>query len=137
MQDFKTRELLNNNFGISTDYWYPLTGGKAPNNCEYFDVDVFITNYGLERLIQFIKNLGYSIINEIVESLEDKKIEVEDLDSYCGLETFYCNDNGDWAIYFSHENTVTFIVAEFLGKLKIDWPDWEYNKDPWNINNGA
>jgi hypothetical protein len=58
-----------------------------------------------------------------------------DLDSD---ETFYCNDNVDWLIYFSHEKTITIGGKTLLDKLKADWHDWDKYKDPWrDTHNGS
>ena len=137
MEDFNTRNLLKTNFNYSGGYWYPLIGERAPENCEYFDEDVFVKEYGLERLILLIKKMECVEINEIAEDLKDRKIPVDDLYSYSGLEVIYCNDNVEWAIYFSHENTVTFLGTDFLQRLKNDWPSWERYKNPWKLENIA
>jgi hypothetical protein len=128
------RNLLLEKFNIAGLCCYPLSGNNKPNSSEYFNEDDFLNYYGLEKLISLLLKLGYKNVNEILESENDQYIKVEDIDCYCGLEVIYCNESVDWAIYFSHENTVTFIGEGLLTGLKKDWLDWGKYKSPWEQN---
>lgn len=133
-KDVLTRSILAEKLGVTGHYWYPLAGGPKPINVECFEASVFLDKYSLDKLINVIKGLGNLTINSILETDEDSKISIDELDCYCGIEVIYCNDNVDWAIYFSHENTVTLIGQILIDTIKKDWSDWDKYKDYWRQN---
>ena len=63
----------------------------------------------------------------------DYCLETVELTEYGGLESIYTDKDFSWAIYFSHENTVTFAgsivpkVKELLEKEKEHWDKFEWN----------
>ena len=58
-------------------------------------------------------------------------IETVELTEYDGFETIYTDKEFSWAIYFSHENTVSFAgsivpkVKELLSNEKEHWNKFE------------
>ena len=127
--DDKTRKLLLDKFDAVAQ-WYPLRVNSKQNDLEYFEEEFFQKHFGDQKLIQLIKSLGCTTINEINESRDDKKINVDELEIN-NSEVYYCNDTVDWVIYCSHEQTVTFGGATLLQELKQQWSDWYKFKDPW------
>lgn len=45
-------------------------------------------------------------------------------------DKFITNKNGDWVIYITHEDTITFAGISLISKLK-EWVDFEKMKNPW------
>ena len=130
--DKKTRKILLENFGVSGHY-YPLYGDIKPVNMEYFDIDVFHEHFGTKKLVDILKLIGENQINEINESSDDLKINVDEI-VIDNSETYYCNDNADWLIYCSHENTISIAGNIILDKLKEEWKEWESYHDTWETN---
>lgn len=124
------RKDLYNKFGIGDYYYYPLNGDK-PADCEYFDSIDFLKFFGIERLSSLILSLGDAEIYEAQETLSIKKVHAEAIHDYEGLELIYCNQSIDWAIYFSHENTITIVGKALPNKIKEAWADWERFSHPW------
>ncbi len=127
--DETTRKLLLEKFGAS-GYWYPLLGDTKPDNMEYFEIDTFKTNFGDKKLFDLVKQIGENKINEINESTDDTKINVDEIE-ITNSETYYCNDNVDWVIYCSHENTISIGGKILLDTLKKEWKDWKKFADTW------
>ncbi len=125
------RKILADKLGIDKFYWYPLTTDSKPDNAEFFETNTFQEKFGLDKLIEMINFFGDTLINSLTETGENIKINTSDLEPYCGLEVIYCNNTADWAIYFSHENTVTFIGQKIIDELKKQWPNFDKYKDPW------
>jgi hypothetical protein len=65
-------------------------------------------------------------------------VETAELIEYGGHETIYTDKDFSWAIYFSHENTVSFAgsivskVKELLSDEKEHWDKFEWIFDPRN-----
>lgn len=124
--DRKSRQLLYEKFGFKEFYWFPLNGNTPkPDNTECFEDEVFFNKFGLQNLINTIKELGDNKINLISEVNEDEKINTEDLEPYTLTEIIYCNDTVDWAVYFSHENTVTISGARLIKAIQNKWEDFD------------
>ena len=127
------REMLRNNLGFEHFYWYPLHDPK-PLNSEYFEEDAFLEEFGVEKLIALITQLGFDRLNVITETDEDEKINATQLEEYSGIEKIYFDEKAEWAIYFSHENTVTFVGSIIADSLKANWSNWENFSSPWENN---
>lgn len=62
-------------------------------------------------------------------------LETVELSEYSGCETIYTDKNFTWAIYYSHENTVSFAgsivpkIKELLLPVKDHWNKFEMNID--------
>ena len=129
-QDVQGREMLRTNLGFEHFYWYPLHDPR-PLNSMYFEEDAFLKEFGIEKLIGLIAQLGFDRLNVITETEEDEKITITELEEYSGIEKIYFDDKGEWAIYFSHENTVTFVGTIITDSLKVNWNNWKAFSDPW------
>jgi hypothetical protein len=125
--DIQTRQLLADKFDFRNFYWWPLNGHKLADT-ECFTDQTFSINFGIPSLIQTIKDMGVNQLHKINEINEDEVIKTEDIWSYDGIEVVYCNDNVDWLIYFSHENTVTVSGKNLIDALKENWPEFENSK---------
>ena len=125
----EVRKLLSDK-SKSTNIYFPMRGDKKPINLEYFNTDEFQKEFGTQKFILILKELGETKINEIKESCNDEKIHVDEID-FDNDEAIYCNDNLDWLIYFSHENSITIFGNDLVKKLKSNWPTWDKFSDPW------
>lgn len=125
------RALLKANLSFEGFYWYPLHAEPKAQVIEYFEADVFISDFGIDSLIGILKNKGYTSIWEITEFNEDEQIAIEMLGSYGGIETLYCGDDAKWTVYFSHENTITLAGEMIVEAVKNAWVNWDLYKDPW------
>ncbi len=132
-RDEFTRTLLHGKFGFDKFYWFPLTSDKKPADTEYFEDEVFFTQFGLENLITTVKEIGAFKVNKILETNEDTKIDADDIEPYDLLEVVYCNDKVDWLVYFSHENTVTISGLKLIDAIKQKWPDWDKLKGHYSL----
>ncbi|MDO7887333.1 hypothetical protein [Hymenobacter cheonanensis] len=125
------RALLKEHLSFDGFYWYPLHSEPKARITEYFEADTFERDFGINTLITILKNKGYTSVWEITELGEDEKISLEMLGSYGGIETIYCDEDAKWAIYFSHENTVTLAGEMIVEAVKSVWVNWGLYKDPW------
>ena len=125
--DTATRQLLADKFDFKNFYWWPLNGHKLADT-ECFTDEVFNIKFGHANLIQTLKEMGETQLRKINEANEDEIIKTEDICSYDGLEVVYCNDNADWLIYFSHENTVTVSGKKLIDALKKNWLEFESSR---------
>jgi hypothetical protein len=126
--DATTRQLLADKFGFHDFYWWPLNGAK-PADTECFSDESFCIKLGRPLLVQTIKEMGENQLHKINEADEDEIIKTEDIESYNLIEVVYCNDNADWLIYFSHENTVTVSGKKLIDALKKNWADFDSLKE--------
>lgn len=122
---------LNINFGINGLYWFPLHGEKI-ENCEYFEADVFVKQMGMQHLLDVLKTYDTQIY-ELSEVTDVTPITIEEVPSYDSNEWLYCDENANWVIYFSHENTVTIAGKELLDELKSSWLNWKEYANPWEV----
>jgi hypothetical protein len=122
----ETRQLLKDKWGF--DRWmFPLSGDK-PVDAECFEDEIFFKECGLQKLIKAIKNLDNFEIEKIAELCEDSRINTDDLRPYEPFkvgEVIYCNDKVEWAVYFSHENSVTIFGVKLINSIKKEWSDFD------------
>ncbi len=127
--DSSTRQLLADKFDFQDFCWWPLNGSTKPVDTECFSDEAFNTKFGHSKLVQTIKEMGNNELRKINEVHEDEIIKTDDIWSYDGIEVVYCNDNADWLIYFSHENTVTVSGKKLIDALKKNWSDFNSLKE--------
>lgn len=130
-KNLQIRELLKINLNFDGFYWYPLHAAPKADVTEYFETDRFVNDFGISQLQELLKELGYNQLWELTELDEDKLVSVDELNEYEGTEVIYCGVDAEWAIYFSHENTVTFAGEKIVSAVKGAWPGWDTYKDPW------
>ena len=114
------------------EYWYPLEYDLIVEPIEkiyimydYFEpyIEQFKEMIGLPQNHLYCYNEKFYYTQNFVET--------NDLDEYHGFEVFYTDKDFSWAIYFSHESTVTFAgsivpkVKELLSAEKEHWDDFK------------
>lgn len=127
-------------WGIGNHYWYPLA------ECNREDLISFNSRYviklpKLEDVKKILLQLGANVIYEFREDGSAYKIDnIEEYD-FWNSDDYFWNNEGFWVdndmdfiIYLSHEETVTFGGEHFIKEIKSHWLEWaEYLK--WDTKN--
>ncbi|WP_313385752.1 hypothetical protein [Chishuiella sp.] len=113
-------------------FWIPLDDPidvNLNNEICYFNYTKLKENYDIKIIENFIqtKNETIIVLNDFNEKFTLEKIEIEKIS---GSDKFITNKNGDWVIYITHEDTITFAGISLISKLK-EWVDFEKMKNPW------
>lgn len=119
----------------STAYWFPLMGDEPREISE----KIFIMAHYFEPYQKaFEQRIGlpHTRLYSCGECnfRPPHCLETVELEEYGGLETMYTDKDFSWAIYFSHENTVSFagaivpMVQELLVKEKEHWNRFEWDR---------
>ena len=120
---------------VNTSYWFPLMGDEPKEISEKFFVmfDYFEPyKKQLDKLIGFPQTHIYSYGE--TDFRPPHCMETVEIRDYNGHETIYTDKAFSWAIYFSHENTVSFagaivpVVKQLLAKEETHW-----NKYVWDL----
>ena len=118
-----------------TGYWFPLTREKE-NSEKFFIMFDYLEPYikQIEKIIGLPQTHIYCCDEE--ELLYPKHCtETAEMMEYCGIECFYTDKDFSFAIYFSHEDTVSFAgsivprIKELLKDEESHWNRWEYDRD--------
>ena len=118
-----------------TDYWFPLTREKE-NSKKFFIMFDYIESYikQIEQIIGLPQAHIYCCDEE--EFLYPKHcVETAKMIEYSGVECFYTDKDFSFAIYFSHEDTVSFAgsivpkIKELLKDEEAHWNQWGYDFD--------
>ena len=119
-------------------YWHPLLGPAPELTFEMlFLMASYIEPY-MEQIRQWM-GLPYAHIYEYGEwyhAYPPHCLETVELGDCSGCESIYTDKDFTWAVYFSHENTVTFAGAivpfakELLAKEREHWNRFEWSPDP-------
>jgi hypothetical protein len=127
-------------WGIGKHYWYPLTKSKRDDlisldskyvitSQKLLDVKEILLHFGVEQLYEFRENgLAYRIDN-----LEEYDFWDSD-DYFWNNEGFWFDDNMNFIIYLSHEETITLGGEVILKEIKSKWQEWGKNLK-WDIKN--
>lgn len=120
-----------------TDYWFPLTTQKSTEIADKFFIGFdYVEPYikQIEKIVGLPQAHIYCCDEE--EFLYPKHcVETVEMIEYSGVESFYTDKDFSWAIYFSHEDTVSFAgsivpkIKELLKDEKEHWNRWEYDFD--------
>lgn len=119
---------------VNTSYWFPLGGDEPKEISEKFFVMFDYLEPYIKQLEQII-GLPQTHLYSCGESdfRPQNCIETVELIEYGGLERIYTDRDFSWAIYFSHENTVSFAgsivpkVRELLLNEKEHWNKFEWD----------
>jgi hypothetical protein len=127
----EVRDKLKEKWSIGyRDYWSPLNG-DIREDTEFFNYQIFQKEFGMEKLGRLISDLGHTNIYELNEANDDEKVGVIEMEDYSGRELYYTNEDCDWVVYLSHENTITIAGPSLLHALKIKWTDWNKYARRW------
>lgn len=111
-------------FNMQGNYFYPLSETDYKHLIVYdelkFNKEDENEDYpNLKALIELLKDIG--IDNIICNSVYDEGLyKTNVLDMWLGVgDTYYFDETLDWAIYVSHEGTITF-AGEILAPTVLD-----------------
>ena len=119
---------------VNTSCWFPLMGDEPKEVSEKFFIMFDYIELYMKQLEQII-GLPQTHLYSYGEGWfrPQNCIETVELIEYGGYETIYTDKDFSWAIYFSHENTVSFAgsivpkVKELLSNEKEHWDKFEWN----------
>ncbi|EKT3964751.1 hypothetical protein AAIP55_002239 [Flavobacterium psychrophilum] len=124
---FSLKEKWNIN---AYDFWIPLHGKVEENTC-YFEVEDFENNIGYEKLTQIIKEINTGNIYSFNEAKEEKVYAEIYFVQYTSPDIFFTNENVEWVIYQTHEETISFAGKELIDRIKSLWKNWPEKINPW------
>ncbi|HEX8334981.1 MAG TPA: hypothetical protein VF622_20315 [Segetibacter sp.] len=116
---------LNEKWDCSLPFgWIPITSDKIIPNVEIYDSNYFV--YYVEEIKEVIKTkFKIADLFEIREDGQFLQLNINDCNfSYNGLEYIYTDENLDFVLYFSHENSTTIGGKELLNELRKIWPEY-------------
>jgi hypothetical protein len=113
------------------DFWIPLHGKVEENTC-YFEVEDFENNIGYEKLTQIIKEINTGNIYSFNEAKEEEVYEEIYFLQYTSSDIFFTNENVEWVIYQTHEETISFAGKELIDRIKSLWKNWSEKINPWD-----
>ncbi|MFD1470657.1 hypothetical protein ACFQ48_20695 [Hymenobacter caeli] len=115
--------------------WIPISGNEAIENTEIYHADYF--DIFEKEIINTIGRI-YSL-TEVYELVEDGEVSIQPLRNctffYDGLERMYTDKDFQFALYFSHETSVTVGGRQLLEEIHIIWPEHKnhfWQADYWN-----
>ena len=119
---------------VNTSFWFPLIGEEPEEIAEKFFIMYDRFEPYREQLEQII-GLPQTHIYSYGENAfyPEFCFETVELIEYCGFETIFTDKGFTWAIYFSHENTVSFAgaivpeVKELLLNEAAHWDKFEWS----------
>ena len=136
----KLRRELSNQWEVTKQYWYPLFNINR-NDVIAFDKTYIDSEVKISQVIKLLKRHG---VNQFYELWEDNRgfkkalVETENLwrsNEYLWYnEGYWFDDNYDWIIYSSHEQTVTIGGDWLIKELMESWIDWKSNIN-WDSKN--
>ncbi len=119
---------------VNTSYWFPLVDDAPKGISDKFFIMFDYAEPYMKQIEQII-GLPQTHIYRYGEVCFQPQncVETVELIEYGGCEAIYTDKDFSWAIYFSHENTVTFAgsivsaVKELLSKEKEHWDKFEWD----------
>jgi len=131
METNQVKEKLKERWKIDPfNFWIPLEGIVIENTC-YFDTRELEGNIGYEPINEIINSIEEELIYEFNELKEERIISKLEIKGFSGIEKFYTNENADWVIYQSHEQTIGFAGKELIERIINSWKDGNKYVNPW------
>jgi hypothetical protein len=119
---------LNEKWNCSLPFgWIPITSREPVPNTEIYESDYF--HHYAEEIKTIIKNMyKQSTLYEIREDGQFKELTINACDfSYDGLEYIYTDDDLNFVLYFSHENSTTVGGKLLLKEIHRIWPECNHH----------
>ena len=125
------RHMLQNAWGYDGDYWEPLL-----EKCQRETVFILrkhITDDDSVFIKQILAKKGISHLYEINETGDDYETDLEGFESsYSNHEVIYVDETYKWAIYGSHEETITFGGDWLITCIKDRFKNRQNVLNSWN-----
>jgi hypothetical protein len=130
----RLKKILKERWNITADHWFPIDEYDINEEVVYFPQNYFFKDFGLERLKTLISEINESTIyqwNWELINEEFYKIQICEMVEFNNLEKFYFDENCNWIVYLSHENTITIGGQNLIEKLIQDWENWFKHLNKW------
>ena len=115
---------LSSRWGISDQYWYPLSMDE-PNNTEAFQDSYFEKEVDVAKIRELLGSRGVKNIYEMREHGPNYHLELTVFEPYYnGAEGYWFDDTYNWVFYASHESSVT-VSGWILQEIQAMWPNWK------------
>lgn len=114
------------------DFWIPLLGRPAENTL-YFDTEDFEKEFGYENLNKILLEINIGYIYSFNEAKEENIYSQISIKEYDSPDIFFTNENADWVIYQTHEETIAFAGENIIDKIKLEWENWKEKANPWEL----
>jgi hypothetical protein len=125
------RHMLHDTWGYDGDYWEPLEE-KSPRET-VFILRKHITDDDSVFIKQLLAKKGVRSLYELNETGDDYETDLDGFQStYTGHEVMYVDETYKWAIYGSHEETVTFGGEWLITSIKDRFKDRGNVLNSWN-----
>jgi hypothetical protein len=125
------RHMLQDAWGYDGDYWEPILE-KSPRET-VFILRKYITDDDSVFIKQLLAKKGIRNLYEINETGDDYETDLEGFESsYSNHEVIYVDETYKWAIYGSHEETVTFGGDWLITSIKDRFKNRPNVLNSWN-----
>ncbi|WP_367755233.1 hypothetical protein [Flavobacterium sp. WC2430] len=114
------------------DFWIPLVGEPTENTI-YFDSENFENEFGYEKLNRILLEINIGEIYSFNEAREENIYSQISIREYVSPDIFFTNENADWVIYQTHEETIAFAGEKIIAKIKLEWKNWKEKANPWEV----
>ncbi|MFN5878526.1 MAG: hypothetical protein ACK44B_06660 [Flavobacteriales bacterium] len=133
----RLKKVLNEKWNITADHWFPIDEYDINEEVVYFPQSYFFKDFGLEKLKTLISEINEGAIyqwNWEVINEEFYKIQIYEMVEFNNLEKFYFDENCNWIVYISHENTIAIGGQYLIEKLTQNWGNWFKYLNKWEEN---
>lgn len=116
---------LNEKWKFSLSFgWVPITDDEPDQAFEIYQAEDF--ELKIDDLVQVLKSkFKLDFIYEINEHQKVSIRKIEECDfCYTGLEHLYTDQSYQFAIYFSHESSVTIGGDQLITEVHGFWPEY-------------
>lgn len=125
------RQMLHEVWGYDGDYWEPL-GKKSPRETVFL-LSKYITDGDRLFIKELLAKKGGKHLYEVNETGDDYETDLESISSfYQDNEVMYFDETYKWAIYGSHEETITFGGEWLINSIKERFKDRPELLNSWN-----
>ena len=133
-------QRVNERWGAGGSFWFPLVQfDEMPSDLLAFRLENLLTEIGIPRLRELLASHGVRRLYELnVEGFRlhlgtparhgmqpEFELDLSLFEPRGQGERYWADDEIEWLIYLSHENTVTFAGEGLITSLKNLWPTWE------------
>ncbi|HEY8895664.1 MAG TPA: hypothetical protein VIM79_12640 [Niastella sp.] len=125
------RQMLHEVWGYDGDYWEPL-GKKSPKETVFL-LSKYITDGDRLFIKELLAKKSGKHLYEVNETGDDYETDLESVSSfYQDHEVMFFDETYKWAIYGSHEETITFGGEWLINSIKERFKDRPDLLNSWN-----
>src|ERR1044072_985173 len=125
------RQMLHEVWGYDGDYWEPL-GKKSPRETVFL-LSKYITDGDRLFIKELLAKKSGKHLYEVNETGDDYETDLESVSTfYQDHEVMFFDETYKWAIYGSHEETITFGGEWLINSIKERFKDRPDLLNSWN-----